>query len=75
MRLHLPLHVGAHGLELGDVDRDAGAAAGRGALGNVENAAGAGDDGGNAGLHGQDRPRAPLQVSSRRPVEKLEAAP
>ena len=63
MRLHLPLHVGAHGLELGDVEGDAGAAAGRGALGNVENAAGAGDDGGDAGLHGQAVRAKPLQVA------------
>ena len=74
MRLGLPADVGAHRLELGDVDRHAGRAAHRGNIDDVEDAAGAADHGRHALEIGTARHRACVATSSRAgAVEQLGA--
>jgi hypothetical protein len=75
MRVHLPLQVGAHGLELGHVDGDAGAAAARRrAFRDVEDAARACNDGGDPRLHGQAFGAPPMQLLPGGAVEQFDRA-
>ena len=74
VRLHLALEVVADAIELRNVDGDAGAA-GRGrALGHVEHAPGAGDDGGDPGRVGAAGGPPAGRFVAIGAVEQLEAA-